>query len=154
MRKIKEIITGEEFTMEEFWAAVNSFPEIVDGKKHKKNINAFFKKDGTPKVKTLVTDDDFQTWHDTHGFINRIIRLHIRMSKAKKKRNDHIQHIKDKKISVHKERKDVEEIQINPAVVRNELVYKYNQLVREGNPATKELREQIREQINEIENTS
>ena len=52
-----------------------------------------------------------------------------------------------------KKEKIPEEIkQPSPVKVRHLLVLEYNQLVRKGDPATKELREQIHEQITEIEN--
>jgi hypothetical protein len=40
------------------------------------------------------------------------------------------------------------------SILRNELVLKYNELIRKGDPATKKLRRQIHEQISEIESGS
>ncbi len=40
---------------------------------------------------------------------------------------------------------------IDSSVLRHKLVVEYNRLIREGNPDTKELREQINEQIQKIE---
>jgi hypothetical protein len=55
---------------------------------------------------------------------------------------------------VQKERPPEKIRQPSPAEVRHLLVLKYNQLIREGDPATKKLRRQIHEQISEIESGS
>ena len=52
-----------------------------------------------------------------------------------------------------KEKKEPVEIQQNPIAIRNQLAEEYNRLVREGDPETKELREQIHDQIQKLEKT-
>ena len=75
-----------------------------------------------------------------------------------KKHRDRIkkirQDIKDGKMPKgrnKKEEKSIEEIIQNPAAIRNQLAEEYNHLIRESNPDTKELREQIHDQIQKLE---
>ena len=172
MRKIKDILdTVEEFTMDEFWAVIDALPDEGDGKKHKDNIRAYFKKDGTPKVKVLSpsTQKDYQSIYDTEVFIHTTVAKEIHLNKLRHHIAVHRQHAKDVregKIERHKvvrygklekikEKASVETIiaekKINPDILRNQLVVEYNRLIREGNPKTKKLREQIHDQIQEIE---
>ena len=97
--KIRDILTNVDFTMDEFWVIVDALPDEVAGKKQKANINAYFKKNGDPKVKalSLSTDEDYQTWHDTQGFIRRQVRTQIHVNKLKKRRDDILGNIKDVK---------------------------------------------------------
>lgn len=55
----------------------------------------------------------------------------------------------------HKKRENIpdEVIQISPIAIRNQLAEEYNRLIREGDPETKELREQIHDQIQKLEKT-
>ncbi|HDZ13487.1 hypothetical protein LCGC14_0955800 [marine sediment metagenome] len=96
MTKIKDILEND-FTIAEFWAIVDTLPDDINGKNYKLNINAYFKKNGDPKVKalSLSTDEDFQIWHDTQGFIRRSIRMQIHMNKLRYHVAVHKQHIKD-----------------------------------------------------------
>ena len=78
-----------------------------------------------------------------------------------KKHKDRIkkirQDIKDGKMPKgrnKKEEKSVEEINQSPVAIRNVLAEEYNRLIREGNPDTKELREQIHDQIKRLEKTN
>ncbi len=59
-------------------------------------------------------------------------------------------HHKSRFVDGYKKKTEV----INPIILRNQLVEKYNQMVREGDPATKELRREIHEQIRKIESSS
>jgi hypothetical protein len=104
MMKIKDLIRGEDFTMDEFWEVVDSLPDEMNGKKHKANIRSYFKKDGTPKVKANqlktaaageLTASAYQEWHDTQGFIRRTVRRQMHINKLKKHREAHKQHVKD-----------------------------------------------------------
>jgi len=99
MKKVKELLVGFDFTMDEFWSAIDALPDEIDGRKHKMNIRAFFKKDGTPKSKalSLSTDNDFQTWHTTQGFIRRQIRVQIHMNRLKQRRDVILKNIRDVK---------------------------------------------------------
>ncbi len=69
-------------------------------------------------------------------------------------------HVKKHKERVKKERSERKSykrkgekipVLIDPSVLRHKLVVLYNRLIREGNPDTKELREQINDQIQKIE---
>lgn len=102
--KIKDLLGDTEFTTDEFWAVVDALPDEVAGKKQKANINAYFKKNGDLKIKavSLSTDEDYQTWHDTQGFIRRQIRTQIHMNRLKNRRDVILRNIKDVK-----EKKDV-----------------------------------------------
>ena len=170
MRKIKDTLdTIEEFTMDEFWAVIDALPDEGDDKKHKDNIRKFFKKDGTPKAKALSpsTREDYQSIYDTEVFIHTTVATEIHLNKIRHHVAVHKQHIKDVrdgKIERHKvvkygklepiKKKKItkQEIKkINPIVLRNKLVVEYNRLIREGNPDTKKLREQIHDQIQKIE---
>jgi len=174
MQKIKDILdTTEEFTMDEFWAVIDALPDESDGKKHKDNIRKYFKKDGTPKVKALSpsTDEDYQSIYDTEVFIHTTIAKEIHLNKLRYHVAVHKQHIKDirkKKIERHKivkygklkpikkkEGKSAQQevLQLDPILLRNQLASEYNRLIRENNPDTKELREQIHAQIQKIEET-
>ncbi len=150
MKRIKDIL-GDKFTIAEFWAVVDALPDDVDGKNPKVNIHSYFKKNGDPKAKalSLSTDEDFQTWHDTHGFIHKQVRQQIHMNKLRKRADESKQHAKDKKEK--KDKSEQIEEKINPVVLRHQLVVEYNRLIREGNPDTKELREQINVEIQKIE---
>ena len=171
MTKIKDIL-GNDFTMKEFWAIVDALPDDINSKNYKLNINAYFKKSGDLKVKalSLSTEEDYQIWHDMQGFIRRGIRTQIHLNKLRHHVAVHKQHIKDVKEGKVKRHKVVkygklepikrnkkdkitqQEIEkIDPIALRNQLVVEYNRLIREGNPDTKKLREQIHEQIQKIE---
>ena len=79
---------------------------------------------------------------------------------------DRHEHIAKQKNKISKIRKDiksgkmktgrkgesvVEKPDQNVHALRNELAQEYNRLIREGDPETKELREQIHEQIQKLE---
>lgn len=103
MKPVKEIIklsfNEEDFTMDEFWAVIDRMPDDVAGRPHKKNIRAYFKKDGTPKAKALAlsTDEDFQEMHHTLGFMRRYVRTQIHLNKLRKHKAAHKKHIKEVK---------------------------------------------------------
>jgi len=99
MRKIKDILTDNRMTLDMFWEFVDNLPDDIDGKKHKKNIRALFKKDGTPKAKSLSpsTDEDYQILHDTQGFIHRQVRKQLHKARLKERREMKLQNIKDVK---------------------------------------------------------
>jgi hypothetical protein len=106
MMKVKDLLKGFDFTMDEFWAVVDSLPDEMNGKKHKANIRSYFKKDGLPKVKANqiktakageLPANAYQDWHDTHGFIRRTVRRQIHMNRLRHHREVHIQHNKDVK---------------------------------------------------------
>ena len=158
---IKELIGKDDFTMDEFWVAVDILPDEFNGKPLKANVRAHFKKDGEPKVKAKKGQD----WHDTQGFIRRQVRTQIHLNKLRKHRDAHVQLVRKKKTKTHKVerhgeiiriredpvRVEIAEEMISPQSLRNLLVVEYNRLIREGNPKTKKLREQIHEQIQRIE---
>ncbi len=148
--KLKDLL-GTEFSLDEFWAVVDALPDEVSGKKQKANINAFFKKNGDPKKKKLITDEDYQVSHDTQGFIRRWVRTQIHVNKLKARRDATLK--KSKEARLKKKQKGVKQDieKISPLVLRHKLVVEYNRLIREGNPDTKELREQINDQIQKIE---
>jgi len=105
MRKIKETLdTIEEFTMDEFWTVIDAIPDTDDGKKHKDNINKYFKKDGTPKAKALSpkTQDDYQSIYDTEVFLSTYVGKEIHLNKLHKRVAAHKQIIKEKKVKTHK----------------------------------------------------
>lgn len=104
MRKVKDILTDKRMTLKAFWEVVDSLPDEIDGKQHKKNIRALYKKDGTPKAKALSpsTDAHYQIIHDTQGFIHRQVRKQLHKSRLKERREIKLQNIKDVK-----EKKDV-----------------------------------------------
>ncbi len=170
MQKIQDYLDPlEESTLDEFWAVIDALPDEGDGKKYKDNIRKYFKKDGTPKAKVLSpsTDEDYQSIYDTEVFIHTTVTTEIHLNKLRFHVAVHKQHIKDVrdgKIERHKitkygklepiKKKTItqQEIKkINPIALRNKLVVEYNRLIREGNPDTKELREQINDQIQKIE---
>lgn len=175
MRKIQEYLDPlEECTLDEFWAVIDALPDEGDGKKHKDNIRKYFKKDGTPKKKALFpsTDEDYQSIYDTEVFIHTTVAKVIHLNKLRYHVTVHKQHIKDVrdgKIERHKvvkygnleplKRKKKDEsiqqevLQVDPILLRNQLAVEYNRLIREGNPETKELREQIHGQIQKLEET-
>lgn len=79
---------------------------------------------------------------------------------------DHIQQQKDRTRKIKdnikagkmpkgkkKEKQEPDKIIQSPAAIRNELAQEYNRLIREGDPETKELREQIHDQIQKLEKT-
>lgn len=88
--KVQDILDTFDFTMDEFWEIVDTLPDDDENKKRKKNINAYFKKDGTLKAKalSLSTQNDYQTMHDTQGFIRRYVRDAIHMNRLKRRRQD------------------------------------------------------------------
>ena len=82
---------------------------------------------------------------------------------------DRKKHIKKHKDRIKKVKKDIKsgkmpkgrkkeesaepiEIRQDPIAIRNQLAEEYNRLIREGDPETKELREQIHDQIQKLEN--
>ena len=72
----------------------------------------------------------------------------VKDNKLKKQRhNGEVRH----KARFSSEQNKENEKEINPVVLRNRLASEYNRLIREGNPDTKKLREQIHEQIQKIE---
>ena len=75
--------------------------------------------------------------------------IKARKDKIRKAREN----IKLGKVKTGKKNKPIEEPIIDPNILRNQLAVEYNRLIRENNPDTKELREQIRDQIQEIEET-
>lgn len=98
MRKIQEYLDPlEECTLDEFWAVIDALPDTGDSKKHKTNIRAYFKKDGSPKVKALspVTDEDFQAIYDTEVFIHTTVAKEIHLNKLRYHVAVHKQHIRD-----------------------------------------------------------
>ncbi len=66
----------------------------------------------------------------------------------------HKERIKKEKTERKSHKKPVEKKpnKIDPLVLRHQLVVEYNRLIREGNPDTKKLREQIHAEIQKIEN--
>ena len=96
--KIQEMLdTIEEFTLDEFWVVVDALPDEGDGKRHKDNIRAYFKKDGTPKAKALSpkTQKDYQSIYDTEVFIHTTAGIEIHLNKLRYHRAVHKQHIRD-----------------------------------------------------------
>jgi len=98
MKKIHDLIP--DISLDDFWAIIDNLPDEIVGKEHKKNVNKFFDKNGDPKNAAfdLKTDEDFQEWHDTTGFIRRSVRKQVHVMNLKLKRNqqrDQIKHIKE-----------------------------------------------------------
>lgn len=105
-------IHSMEFTespLGEFWEAVESLPDNLDGKNYKKIIKKLFNKDGESKfvdyddlVKVLEKQGEhkdqeaFQEWHDTMGIIRRKVSHQIHMNRLRKDRDDRKQEIKDR----------------------------------------------------------
>lgn len=108
MRKIEDYLdTIEEFTMEEFWAVIDTLPDEGNKKKHKENIRKYFKKDGTPKVKalSLETQEDHQSAHDTEIFISNYVSREIHLNRLRNRKKDRKKFIKEKKLRGVKELK-------------------------------------------------
>ena len=98
MRKVQDILKlAEEFTMDEFWVVIDALPDTGDGKKHKDNVNAYIKKDGTPKAKALAprTQKDYQALYDTESFINMYVADQMHLNKLRHHVSVHKQHVKD-----------------------------------------------------------
>ena len=177
MYKIKDFLTDDFMTMDLFWKTIEDIPDDHAWGKHKKNIKALFKKDGTPKAKALIpkTQKDYQTLHSTSVFIRKMLKQKMQMDRRKTRRQMMLDNIKDvkagkdvprrisKDLKIEEPRKNkgkpdkgkkiVKEEQIDPKALRNQLAAEYNHLVRKGDPATKELRERIHGQIKELENS-
>ncbi len=172
MRKIQEYLDPlEECTLDEFWAVIDALPDQDDSKKHKDNIRKYFKKDGTPKAKALSpsTQNDYQSIYDTEVFIHTTVIKEIHLNKVRKHVAAHKQHTRDvldgkiekhkivkwgKLVPIKKRKKEKvlpQKEVINPVALRHQLVVEYNRLIREGNPDTKKLREQINDEIQKIE---
>lgn len=99
MYKVKDFLTEEWMTMELFWETLESMPDDYGHKKHKDNVKALFKKDGTPKAKALApeTDEDYQTLHSTSIFVRKVVRNTMRMNRRKKRRDMILKNIQDVK---------------------------------------------------------
>lgn len=82
MKSVIAILHDQDFTMKEFWEAINELPAEFDGKPMRANISGYFKKDGTPKVRQRKG----QQWHDTQKFIRKNVRTHMHVKKLKKHR--------------------------------------------------------------------
>ena len=97
MYKIKDLLVDEFITMELFWKTIEDIPDDHKWGKHKKNIKALFKKDGTPKAKALSpqSQEDYQTLHSTSIFIRKMLRHKIHMDRRKKRREMMLQNIQD-----------------------------------------------------------
>ena len=78
---------------------------------------------------------------------DRIKHIKAQKDKVKKIRRD----IKLGKVKTGKKDKPIEQPIIDPGILRNRLAVEYNRLIRENNPDTKKLREQIRAEIQKIE---
>lgn len=74
------------------------------------------------------------------------------IQKHKDKRNKIKSDIKSGKMKSGKRKSTVDEDTQDPQIIRNQLAEEYNRLIREGDPETKELREQIYDQIQKFEN--
>jgi len=103
MKKIYDFLP--DVSLDDFWSIVDNLPDEVAGKEHKKNVNKFFGKNGDPTNATfnLKTDEDFQEWHDTTGFIRRFVRKQVHVMHLKLKRNQQRDRIKRIKESRHGE---------------------------------------------------
>jgi hypothetical protein len=99
---IKELFGRANFTMEQFWEAVEVMPDEFQGKPLKANISKYFKKNGDAKVKKQIG----QEWADTRRFIVKRVGLQIHMNKSKKRKEAHWEIIAEKKMKTHRVNRD------------------------------------------------
>ena len=87
MYKIKDLIPDDWITMDLIWETLDAISADHVWAKHKKNMKALFKKDGTPKAKALapVTQEDYQLLHSTSVFIRKSLKQGIEMNRRKKR---------------------------------------------------------------------
>lgn len=92
MRKVGQILKHTEYTMDEFWAIVEELPDEIGGKKYKKKIKAFFKKNGDPKsTKKNLTAQENQDLHEIQIGISKHVRSRMHVKKIKAHRNARIE---------------------------------------------------------------
>lgn len=95
---VKDLLGKSNFTMDEFWEAVDALPDEFNNKPLKTNINKYFRKDGTAKVKK----QEGQEWHDVNGFICRQVGKQIHLNKMRKHVETHKQLVREKKSKTHR----------------------------------------------------
>ena len=90
---------------------IKEIPDTAEGKKHKSNINKYFKKDGTPKAKALSpkTQKDYQSIYDTEVFLSTDVEKELHLNKLRKRVDAHKQLIKEKKLNSGRVQSDEDE---------------------------------------------
>jgi len=101
--QIRELQLGE-YSLDEFWDAVETLPDDIDGRDYKKIIKAIYKADGEPdfedleklrvKIARKTEHETLQIWVDAQRIIRRNLRAKMRTMRKRKEINERKRQIK------------------------------------------------------------